>query len=68
MFDPLRAKARVIVTIALGFVGGLGLASVLGWTGPSYSMPAIRTQPQVSEQAVQPALALSDAFANVAGR
>lgn len=67
MFDPLRAKARVIVTIALGFVGGLGLASVLGWTGPSYSMPAIRTQPQVSEQAVQPALALSDAFANVAG-
>lgn len=66
MFDPLRAKARVIVTIALGFVGGLGLASVLGWTGPSYSMPTIMTAPQVTDEAVRPALDLSEAFANVA--
>ena len=66
MFDPLRAKARVIVTIALGFVGGLGLASAVGWTGPSYAMPILATAPQVSEEAVRPALDLSNAFANAA--
>jgi serine protease Do len=66
MFDPLRAKARVIVTIALGFVGGIGLASGLGWTGPSYAMPTIAEAPQVAEEAIRPALDLSDAFANVA--
>jgi len=66
MFDPLRVKGRVIVTIALGFVGGLGLASVLGWTGPSYAMPIITEAPQVTEEAIRPALDLSDAFANVA--
>jgi serine protease Do len=66
MFDPVRAKARVIMIIAIGFVGGLGLASALGWTGPSYAMPPISEAPQVSEQAVRPAMDLSDAFANVA--
>jgi Do/DeqQ family serine protease len=66
MFDPLRAKARVIVTISLGFVGGIALASGLGWTGPSYAMPAVTQVPQVSEEAVRPALDLSDAFANAA--
>ncbi len=66
MFDPLRTKVSVIVTIALGFVGGLVLASGLGWTGPSYSMPAVMTAPQVTDEAVRPALDLSDAFANVA--
>jgi len=66
MFDPLRTKARVILTIALGFVGGLALASGLGWTGSSYAMPTITQVPQVSEEAVQPALDLSTAFANTA--
>jgi len=66
MFDPLRVKSRVIVTIALGFIGGLGLASVLGWTGPTYAMPTITQTPQVTEEAVRPALDLSEAFANVA--
>ena len=66
MFDPLRAKARVISTIALGFLGGLALASGLGWTGPSYAMPVITEAPQVSDAAVQSAMDLSDAFANVA--
>ena len=66
MFDPLRAKARIIVTIALGFVGGLALASGLGWTGPSYAMPLVTQVPQVNEEAVRPALDLSDAFANAA--
>jgi serine protease Do len=66
MFDPLRAKARVIATVAFGFLGGLGLASGLGWTGPSYAMPTVTQAPQVSDEAVRPALDLSDAFANVA--
>ncbi len=66
MFDPLRAKARLIATVAFGFLGGLGLASGLGWTGPSYAMPAVMAEPQVQDEAVQPALDLSDAFANVA--
>ena len=66
MFDPLRAKVGVIVTISLGFVGGLALASGLGWTGPTYAMPTITEAPQVTEEAIRPALDLSEAFANVA--
>jgi serine protease Do len=66
MFDPLRAKARVIAVVALAFLFGLGLASGLGWTGPSFAMPAVTQAPQVSEQAARPALDLSEAFANVA--
>jgi hypothetical protein len=45
MFDPLRAKARVIITVAVGFVGGLALASGLGWTGLTYAMPTITQVP-----------------------
>jgi serine protease Do len=66
MFDPIRAKARVIITTGFGFLGGLALASGLGWTGPSYAMPPIQNAPQLSEDAVRPALNLSEAFANVA--
>jgi serine protease Do len=66
MFDPLRAKARVIMFVAAGFLGGLALASGLGWTGPSYAMPTITQVPQVTDDAVRPALQLSDAFADVA--
>jgi serine protease Do len=66
MFDPLRAKARIIGTVAVGFLGGLGLASGLGWTGPTYAMPPVTQIPQVDVDAVRPALDLSDAFANAA--
>ncbi len=66
MFDPLRAKARVIVIVAVGFLGGLGVASTLGWTGTSYAMPTITQVPQVDQEAVRPALDLSEAFANAA--
>jgi serine protease Do len=66
MFDPLKAKARLIITVAVGFIGGLTLASGLGWTGPSYAMPAVTMAPQVTDEAVRPALDLSDAFANAA--
>ena len=66
MFDPLRAKARIIVYTAVAFLFGLGLASGLGWTGSSFAMPTVTHTPQVSQEAVQPALDLSEAFANVA--
>jgi serine protease Do len=66
MFDPLRAKARVMMFVAAGFLGGLALASSMGWTGPSYAMPTMTQVPQVTDDAVRPALQLSDAFANVA--
>lgn len=66
MFDPLKAKLHVIGLVTLAFLLGIGLASGLGWTGPSFAMPTITQSPQVSEVAVRPALDLSEAFANVA--
>ena len=66
MFDPLKAKGQLIVTVAVGFLGGLTVASGMGWTGPSYAMPAITMAPQVTDEAVRPAMDLSDAFANTA--
>jgi serine protease Do len=66
MFDPVRAKARIIAYTGIAFLFGLGIASGLGWTGPSFAMPTLATVPQVSEEAIRPALDLSEAFANVA--
>jgi serine protease Do len=65
MFDPFRAKVKVAFYTAVAFLFGLGLASGLGWTGPSMAMPVISTGPQVSEEAVRPALDLSDAFVSI---
>ena len=66
MFDPLRAKARIILYVAVAFLFGLGLASGFGWTGPSFAMPTVTQAPQISQEAVKPATDLSEAFANVA--
>jgi len=66
MYDPLRAKAKVVMYAAIAFLFGLGVASGLGWTSVSHAMPAITTAPQVSREAVQPALDLSEAFTNLA--
>jgi serine protease Do len=65
MYDPLRAKAKVAVYSGLAFLMGLGLASGLGWTDVSLAMPVVSQEPQVSREAVQPALDLSEAFINV---
>jgi len=65
MYDPLRAKARIVFYTAVAFLFGLGLASGMGWTSTSHAMPAITDAPQVSEAAVKPALDLSDAFVNL---
>jgi serine protease Do len=66
MYDPLRAKAKVVLYSAVAFLFGLGMASGLGWTSTSHAMPAISEAPQVSPDAVRPALDLSDAFTNLA--
>lgn len=66
MYDPLKAKTKVVLYIAVAFLFGLGMASGLGWTAESYAAPGIDESPQVSAAAVQPARDLSDAFVNLA--
>jgi serine protease Do len=66
MYDPLKAKAKVVLYSALAFLFGVGMASGLGWTSTSHAMPSITEAPQVSSAAVQPALDLSEAFTNLA--
>jgi len=66
MYDPLKAKAKVVLYSALAFVFGVGMASGLGWTSPTHAMPSVTEAPQVSPEAVQPALDLSGAFTNLA--
>lgn len=66
MYDPLRAKAKVVLYAAVAFLFGIGFASSMGWTEFSHAMPALNEAPQVSEAAVQPAVDLSEAFVNLA--
>ena len=66
MYDPLRTKTKVVFYSAVAFVFGLGMASGLGWTSPSYAMPTLIETPQIAAEAVQPALDLSEAFTNLA--
>jgi serine protease Do len=66
MYDPLRAKAKVVLYSAIAFLFGVGMASGLGWTSPSHAMPSLTEAPQVSPASVQPALDLSEAFTNLA--
>ena len=66
MYDPLKAKGRVIALTAIALIGGVALASGLGWTSTSHAMPPITESPQVPASAVQPALDLSAAFTNLA--
>jgi len=67
MYDPLRAKAKIVFFTTVAFLFGIGLASGMGWTSTSHAMPAISDAPQVSEAAVKPAIDLSDAFVNLSG-
>jgi serine protease Do len=66
MYDPLRAKARVVFFTGTAFLFGIGIASGLGWTSTSNAMPPLTEDPQVSEAAVRPAMDLSDAFTKLA--
>lgn len=65
MYDPLRAKAKIVFYTVVAFLFGMGMASGLGWTGTSHAMPVLSEAPQVSEAAVKPAMDLSDAFVNL---
>ena len=77
MYDPLRAKTKVALSVAVSFLAGLGLASQFGFTEPAASASGgegeprrptltVQTGPRVSPEAVQPALDLSEAFVNIA--
>ena len=66
MFDPLKAKSKVLLYVALAFLVGIGTASGLGWTGDTIAMPVVDDSPQVTEEAIRPALDLSEAFVNIA--
>lgn len=66
MYDPLRAKAKVVLYTVVAFLFGLGLASGMGWTSMSHAMPTIDTTQRVDPAAVKPAADLSEAFVNLA--
>ncbi|HSG07150.1 MAG TPA: trypsin-like peptidase domain-containing protein [Longimicrobiales bacterium] len=66
MYDPLRAKTKIVLYTVVAFLFGLGMASGMGWTNTSVAMPTVMEAPQVSEAAVKPAMDLSDAFVNLA--
>ncbi len=65
MYDPLRAKTKVVFYSVTAFVVGLGLASGFGWTATSLALPTIDESPQVNEASVRPARDLSDAFVSI---
>ena len=64
MFDPLKAKTRVLLYSLGSFAVGIGAAAALGWNSLT-ATPTIIEAPQVSLEAVRPAVELSDAFVNV---
>jgi serine protease Do len=66
MYDPLRAKAKVVLYSGIAFLFGVGMASGLGWTSASHAMPSLTEAPQVAPAEVQPALDLSESFTNLA--
>ncbi len=66
MYDPLRAKARVALSVAGCFLLGLGVASHFGFTEAPGGIVVVDTAPRVATPAAQPALDLSEAFVNVA--
>lgn len=71
MFDPLKAKTKLILYTALAFLFGLGLASSLDWTEGSFAgVPfqdlSLQAESPVPAQAVEPAMDMSRAFIAVA--
>ncbi len=66
MYDPVKAKSRIVLTAGGVFLFVALLAAGLGWTSTSHAMPALGSAPQVPESAVRPALDLSEAFTNLA--
>ena len=55
-YDPLVAKTKVALSVAMAFLCGLGLASQFGFTEAAPpSTPFVETQAQLPAAAVRPA-------------
>ena len=67
MYDPLRKKLKIALITVFSCLSGLGIASGIGWTNTAPRNALVTSsEAQIPNQAVQPALDLSDAFVNVA--
>ena len=66
MYDPLRVKMGVAISVTASLLIGIGIASRIDAPRPAYSLPTVQTTPVVADAAVQPALTLSEAFVAVA--
>lgn len=66
MYDPLKAKTKVALSVAASFLFGLALASQFGFVDTAVELPVVQTAPAVAEEAVRPAMDLSEAFVNIA--
>jgi serine protease Do len=64
MFDPIRAKAKVIVFTTAAFLGGVLFASGLEWTAGTHAATLLQTAP--SAQEVRPVAELNEAFISIA--
>ncbi|MET0396632.1 MAG: trypsin-like peptidase domain-containing protein [Longimicrobiaceae bacterium] len=65
MFDPVRAKVRLVAFTGAAFAGGILLASGMGWTAGSQAATLFQTAPTPSRAAVQPVADLSQAFISI---
>jgi serine protease Do len=63
MFDPIRAKARIIVFTSAAFIGGVAFASGLEWTAGTHAASILQTPPTVEGR---PVADLSEAFVSIA--
>lgn len=67
MYDPLRKKLKIALITVFSCLSGLGIASGIGWTNTAPRNALVTSsEAQIPNQAIQPALDLSDAFVNVA--
>ncbi|HEX2225436.1 MAG TPA: trypsin-like peptidase domain-containing protein, partial [Thermoanaerobaculia bacterium] len=60
MYDPVRAKLKLIALTGAAFVGGVVLASGMEWTAGSHAATLLQTPPSSTE--VRPVAELSEAF------
>ncbi len=65
MFDPVRAKVRLVAFTGAAFTGGVLLASGMGWTTGSQAATLFQGAPTPSRAAVQPVADLSQAFISI---
>ena len=66
MFDPVRAKLKLVGVTAGAFTGGVLLASGLEWTAGSHAATLLQATEQPSRQEVRPVAELSQAFISIA--